>query len=98
FQEWDESTEQAAVRETLEEIGCHIEITRLFGVYSHANSPVVNIVFLARLVPPNAEPTVSTEAIEVRAFSPDQIPWSELAFPSTERVLKDWLATQGRPD
>src|SRR5436190_16155521 len=43
FQEWDESTEDAATRETLEEIGCDIEIDRLFGIYSHANSPVVNI-------------------------------------------------------
>ena len=46
FQEWDESTEEAAIRETLEEIGCRVELTQLLGVYSHAGAPV-NVVYLA---------------------------------------------------
>ena len=94
FQEWDESTEDAAIRETLEEIGCDIEIDRLFGVYSHANSPVVNIVYLAHLVAPRGKPSLSVEAIEVGAFAPGDLPWNNLAFPSTERVLRDWIARQ----
>ena len=95
FQEWDESTEEAAIRETLEEIGCNIEIDGLFGVYSHANSPVVNIVYRAHLVPPHTVPSLSAEAIEVKAFSPEELPWSDLAFPSTERVLGDWVTRNG---
>jgi len=96
FQEMDESTEGAAARETLEEIGCRIEIIRLFGVYSHANAPVVNVVYLARLLSQNCKPTISTEAIEVRAFAPGEIPWQDLAFPSTERVLRDWVGSSNR--
>ena len=90
FQEWDETTEEAAIRETREEIGCDIELDGLFGVYSRANAPVVNIVYLAHLVAPHKVPSVSTEALEVRSFKAASIPWSDLAFESTEQVLRDW--------
>ena len=47
--ELDEDPEQAALRETLEELGCQVELGDLFGVYSRANAPV-NIVYLARVM------------------------------------------------
>ena len=28
----------------------------------------------------------------MRAFGPDEIPWDELAFSTTESALRDWLA------
>jgi len=90
FQEYDETTEEAAVRETLEEIGCEVVLEGLFGVYSRAGGPVVNIVYLARFVLPDIAPCTSPEALEVRRFMPDEIPWSDLAFPSTARILADW--------
>jgi len=36
--------------------------------------------------------TRDQEAIEVRAFAPEQLPWDELAFWSTEQALRDVLA------
>ena len=90
FQEYDESTEEAAVRETLEEIGCVVVIDRLFGVYSRPGGPVVNVVYLAHFANPRTVPCTSPEALEVRRFTPHNLPWDELAFPSTERVLADW--------
>jgi ADP-ribose pyrophosphatase YjhB (NUDIX family) len=91
YQEHDETTEQAAVRETLEEIGCEVVIDRLFGVYSRAGGPVVNIVYLAHFANARTVPCTSQEALEVRRFPPRDLPWSELAFPSTERILLDWV-------
>jgi ADP-ribose pyrophosphatase YjhB (NUDIX family) len=91
FQEYDESTEEAAVRETREEIGCEVVIDRLFGVYSHAGGPVVNIVYLAHFAGPHSVPCTSPEALEVRHFTPHEIPWNDLAFPSTHRILDDWV-------
>lgn len=91
FQEYDETTEQAAVRETLEEIGCEVIIDRLFGVYSRPGGPVVNIVYLAHFANAHTLPCTSPEALEVRRFSAGEIPWDELAFPSTERILTDWV-------
>ena len=38
------------------------------------------------------EPQTTDEALEVRAFAPDEIPWQELAFWSTTNALKDFLA------
>src|SRR6476469_9329699 len=34
FEEADESAEEAAIRETWEEMGCRVEIVQLLGVYS----------------------------------------------------------------
>jgi ADP-ribose pyrophosphatase YjhB (NUDIX family) len=95
FQEHDESTEEAAVRETLEEIGCDVVIDRLFGVYSRPGGPVVNIVYLAHFATPHTVPCTSPEALEVRRFGPRDIPWDELAFPSTARILSDWARQAG---
>ncbi|MEO9254659.1 MAG: hypothetical protein ABI305_03910, partial [Tepidiformaceae bacterium] len=39
----------------------------------------------------NAEHEVS----EVRWFAPDELPWSELAFQSTESALREWLRRRG---
>lgn len=95
FQEWDETTEQAALRETREELACDVILRGLFGIYSRPRAPVVNIVYLARLATGEHLPHPTPEAIEVHAFSAAEIPWADLAFPSTERVLRDWVAGRG---
>jgi hypothetical protein len=41
---------------------------------------------------PRGAPQPTAEAPEVRAFAPDELPWAELAFWSTERALRDLLA------
>ena len=92
YQEIDESTEGAAVRETLEELGSNVQLDRLLGVYSRPGAPVV-IVYLAHLAKDSPRPSTSKEAIEVGAFLPDEIPWDELAFPSTHQALHDWVST-----
>jgi ADP-ribose pyrophosphatase YjhB (NUDIX family) len=89
FQELDETTEEGAIRETLEELGCSVTIEALFGVYSHPHAPV-NIVYVASLLP-DAVPHLTPEATEVRAFGPNEVPWEELAFVSTHDILRDWV-------
>ena len=91
YQEMDETTLDAARRETWEELGLHVEITGLFGVYSRAGSHVVNIVYMARADGKSSLPTLTPEAIEIGLFAPEDIPWDDLAFPSTHAVLKDWV-------
>ena len=90
FQEIDETTEQAALRETREEIGCDVTLTRLFGIYSRPGAPV-NIVYLAEVHQAGGSPCTTGEALEVRAFAPEDVPWDDLAFPSTRAVLEDWV-------
>jgi 8-oxo-dGTP diphosphatase len=88
FVDLGESVQSAASRETEEELEMAIELGALVGVYSRADEGVVLIVFQARAI---GEPRTTPEAVEVRAFAPDEIPWSELAFWSTEMALRDVL-------
>ena len=49
------------------------------------------VVYLAH--PGIAEASVTDEATEVGYFASTDIPWDELAFPTTHAALCDWLAT-----
>jgi ADP-ribose pyrophosphatase YjhB (NUDIX family) len=88
FVDLGESVEDAARRETREEMEIDIELTGLVGVYSRAEDRVVLVVFAATAL---AEPRTTEEATEVRAFAPEELPWGELAFWSTEKALRDAL-------
>ena len=88
FVDLGESVEEAARRETSEELGMAIELGSLVGVYSRGEDRVVLIVYRARALAP---PQTSPEATEVRAFGPADLPWHELAFWSTEQALRDAL-------
>jgi ADP-ribose pyrophosphatase YjhB (NUDIX family) len=89
FVELGESVEDAARRETREELEIDIELGALIGVYSRAEERHVLVVFHARALGIARE---TVEASEVRAFAPAELPWDELAFWSTERALRDVLA------
>lgn len=89
FVDLGESVPAAAVRETLEETGLSVELTGLLDVYSEPEAPVV-IVYRARVV--GGTPTPCAEVDRLEWVSPAAIPWEALAFPSTHRALRDWVA------
>jgi len=89
FVELGESVEDAARRETREEMEIDIELGGLVGVYSRAQERTVLVVFAAHALGISRE---TEEASEVRAFEPGELPWDELAFWSTEQALRDVLA------
>ena len=76
FVDLGETVQQAAHRETREELDIAIELGPLVGVYSRAEE----------------QPQTTEEAVEVRSFDRDAIPWDELAFWSTRDALRDFLA------
>lgn len=84
-----ETVEEAAVRETLEETGLTVELERLVGVYSYHTSPVVVIVYAARVTGGTLQ--VMDECMDARLFLPEEIPFPELAFSSTVQALNDFL-------
>jgi len=90
FLELGEAAQEGARRETEEETELRVEIGPLIGVYSRPHAGVVTIVFEAAVVGGRAE--AAAETSEVRAFAPDEIPWDDLAFSTTESALRDWLA------
>lgn len=95
FLEIDETVNQAAIRETYEETGLLVEPGPIIGLYTRLEVAVVTIAFEARVVGGTAAPT--REALEVRAFRPEDLPWSGLAFKTTTWALRDWIDLR-RPD
>jgi ADP-ribose pyrophosphatase YjhB (NUDIX family) len=90
FLEVDETVNQAAIRETFEETGLLIEPGEIIGLYTRLEAAVVTIAFEARIV--GGVAIVTPEALEVRPFAPESIPWPEIAFKTTVWALRDWFA------
>ena len=89
FMEIDETTEQAAIRETLEETGLIVEPNEIVGLYSRLEAAIVVIAFEARIVGGEARET--PEALQIQAFHPEAIPWDGIAFKTTAWALRDWI-------
>jgi ADP-ribose pyrophosphatase YjhB (NUDIX family) len=92
FVDLGETVADAAVREVAEELDLRVEITRLVGVYSRADERTVVVVYAATAW---GTPSVTEEALEVRAFAPTDIPWQDLAFWSEHEALSDHLSGAG---
>jgi ADP-ribose pyrophosphatase YjhB (NUDIX family) len=89
FLEVDETVTEGAVRETLEETGLIVSPGEILGLYSRLEAAVVVLAFEAAVV--GGEAATSPEALEVRAFAPDDIPWPGIAFKTTYWALRDWM-------
>ena len=60
-----------------------------YSMFSLPHINQVHLFYLADLLDDNFGPT--SESMEVKLFSEDEIPWDELAFPTVERTLKLYL-------
>lgn len=94
FMELGESAEDGARREAREEACAELEIEALLGLYSVPRIGQVQIFFRARLL---NEPAAGPESLEVGLFAWEDIPWSELAFPSVPWALSHHRATLSQP-
>jgi ADP-ribose pyrophosphatase YjhB (NUDIX family) len=83
-----ESAEEAAIRETMEEVNIEVANLRLLGVFTRVEHGIVVIVYEADAA---GDPSPGIEATEVRWFAPHEVPWSELAFDTTEAALRSWI-------
>lgn len=88
YMEMGETVEQAAVRETREELNLDVRLIRLLSVYSWEQLSTVHVVYVAEAL---SQPTGGKETLEFRLFPSEEIPWEELAFHSTRAALRDWL-------
>ncbi|QYF91938.1 NUDIX hydrolase [Massilia sp. PAMC28688] len=92
FMENNETTAQAAVRETEEEAGANIDIGALFSLLNVAQVHQVHLFYLARLRDLNF--SAGIESLDVRLFSKHEIPWDELAFPTIRTTLELFFADE----
>jgi ADP-ribose pyrophosphatase YjhB (NUDIX family) len=86
--EWDESIEDAALREMLEETGLHVRIGEVFAVHSNFHNPqqhTVGVWFCGE-VDDFSQASPGGDLINLRPFSLSEIP--ALRFPTDELVVE----------
>ncbi|HEV2285774.1 MAG TPA: NUDIX hydrolase [Steroidobacteraceae bacterium] len=93
FMENGETLQQAAARESHEEALARVDIGSLLAVVHVLHARQVHVFFRAALRHP--EYGAGPESLEVALLAPSEIPWGELAFPSTDYALKRYLEDRG---
>ena len=89
FMENGETTQQGAVRETLEEANARVDVPELYTMISLPQINQVYVMFRARLADLDFGP--GTESLEVRLFDEADIPWETLAFRTITRTLRNYF-------
>jgi len=96
FMENGETLEQAASRETDEEACARVSGLTLYTLFDLPHISQVHVFFRAELV--DLDFGVGPESLEVRLFAQNEIPWSELAFPTVGRTLEYYFADRQKHD
>ncbi len=89
FMENGETLQQAAARESQEEALVSVEIGSLLSIVHVLAAHQVHVFFRARLL--SREFGAGPESLEVELVDPADIPWSDIAFPSTDFSLRRYL-------
>jgi len=89
FMENGETLQQGAARETHEEALAKVEIGSLLTVVHVLQAHQVHVFFRARL--PEPEFGAGPESLEATLVDPKDIPWADIAFPSTVYTLERYL-------
>ncbi len=92
FMELDESVEEGAARETMEEACAEVEIGHLFASVDIVDAGQVHLFFTAKLVSDFAP---GPESLDVAMYDKDKIPWDEIAFLSGKFALERYLEDDG---
>lgn len=86
FMENEETTVEAAARETWEEAQAEVNVSHLYVLIDTTVISQVYMMFLADM--PKPEYAAGPESLEVELFAEDEIPWGDLAFPTIEKTLR----------
>ena len=89
FMENQETLEEAAARECLEEANARVQIGNVFTIYSLPHVNQVYMLYLATLQEPDFSP--GEESLEVALYNEQDIPWRDLAFRTIEYTLKNFF-------
>ena len=92
FLEEHETAEDGARREAREEACAEIAIDALLAVYSIVHLSQIQLMYRARLETPSV--AAGPESLAVKLYPWEDIPWTELAFPSVKWALEHWRKTR----
>lgn len=91
YVEYEESCEDAAVREAYEETSATISLTSLFGVYSYTDDPRANMVLVVyRAIADNQTFSARDDVEVVQLFPISRIP-EQLAFSGVRRAIQEYV-------
>ena len=82
----EETTAEAAARETREEAHADVAGLQLYGLFNLPHISQVYVMFRGQLVGGHA--SAGPESLEVGLFREREIPWDALAFPVVEETLR----------
>ena len=85
YLELNETVEQGALREAWEEARARLELDGLLAIFSIPRISQIQLIYRARLTSPDID--AGPESAEVGLFRWDDIPWSDIAFPSVHWSL-----------
>jgi ADP-ribose pyrophosphatase YjhB (NUDIX family) len=85
YLEVNETSADGAMREAWEEAYARIAVESVLAVYNVPRISQVQIIYRARLLSPDVTPGV--ESLEVGLFGWQEIPWTDLAFPTVRWAL-----------
>ncbi len=94
FMENNETTEQAAMRETAEEALAEVDILAPLALVSVPHISQVHLLFHGRLR--REQFGVGAETLETALFNQSIIPWEGIAFPSVRYALERFFEDQRR--
>ncbi|BFU96805.1 MAG: Putative Nudix hydrolase, MutT family (modular protein) [Nitrospira sp.] len=94
FMEIGESTEQAAIRETVEEAQAEVALTGLHSVLSLPHIGQVYLVFIGKMR--SEQFGAGAESLESRLFHPSEIPWDYIAFTVVKEALRRYVEDLGK--
>lgn len=84
------------MREAWEEARARISIERLLAVYDLPHAGQVQLVYRGSLLHEDVSP--GEESLETALFGWDQVPWTDLAFPTVKWALMHARGVEGRDD
>jgi len=90
FMENNETTAEAAQRETEEEAGANIDLGKLYTLLNVPRVHQVHMFYLATLR--DLEFAPGEESLDVKMFTEAEIPWDDLAFPTIRTTLEFFFA------
>lgn len=90
FMENEETLEQAAQRESVEEANLELGNLTLYTVISLPHINQIYMMFRADVLSENFSP--GAESLETGLFDEQEIPWQQLAFPVIEKTLECFFA------
>ena len=90
FMELNETLEDGAARECLEEALAQVDIGTPLALVNVPEAGQVHVFFRARMS--SGAFGAGEESLEARLVEPAAIPWDELAFPSTRYALQQYMA------